>query len=430
MSSLPLTLFAFVVALGVLIAVHEFGHYRVAVACGVQVLRFSVGFGKTLWRWQPKGSATEFVIGLFPIGGYVRMLDEREAPVPPELRHLAFNNQPLAARAAIVAAGPLVNLLLAVLLYALVNWSGVQQPRAILASPVPASIAEKAGIAGGELVRMIAMEGGSALVVHSFDDLRWRLAQAALQGQDVTLVLGPGDRAATREVLLPLAQMGVRDVDASLFRLIGITGPMTQPVIGELIVGGAAAKAGLREGDRILRMGDTVIVDGQQLREVIRASVQGDHAVASQWKFLRGIPRMEILYHSIHYIDLLRACFGEPTEVWADARPDARFEGYADTRTMALLCFKGGIRATILTSHGHEFADLAKSSHVLVEGTHGAALATMGVNLDYPRGKPDTLELCAPLLLCGPLFSPRRTRPTVGARACPSATERRPPPSG
>ncbi len=116
----------------------------------------------------------------------------------------------------------------------------------------------------------------------------------------------------------------------------------------------------------------------------------------SQWKFLLGIPRMEILYHSIHYIDLLRACFGEPTEVWADARPDARFEGYADTRTLALLCFKGGIRATILTSHGHEFGELAKSSHVLVEGTRGAALATMGVNLDYPRGKPDTLELCAP----------------------------------
>ena len=137
-----LTVIAFVVALGVLIAVHEYGHYRVAVACGVKVLRFSVGFGKTLWRWQPKGSPTEFVIGAFPVGGYVRMLDEREGAVPVNERHLAFNTQPLAARAAIVAAGPLINLLLAVVLYAVVNWSGVQQAKAVLASPVSGSIAE------------------------------------------------------------------------------------------------------------------------------------------------------------------------------------------------------------------------------------------------------------------------------------------------
>src|SRR6218665_3567364 len=88
-----LTVVAFIVALGLLIAVHEYGHYRVAVACGVKVERFSIGFGKVLWRWQPKGSPTEFVIGAFPLGGYVKMLDERERPVAPEERHLAFNNK-------------------------------------------------------------------------------------------------------------------------------------------------------------------------------------------------------------------------------------------------------------------------------------------------------------------------------------------------
>ena len=294
MASILLTIVAFVIALGVLIAVHEFGHYRVAVACGVQVLRFSVGFGKTVWRWQPKGSATEFVIGMFPLGGYVRMLDEREAPVAPELRHLAFNNQPLAARAAIVAAGPLINLLLAVLLYALVNWGGVQQPRAILASPVPASIADKAGIVGGELVRAAGMDGEPIGPVRSFDDLRWRLAQGALQGQDVRLALGSPDNLVTREVVLGVAQLGLRDVDATLFRRIGITGPLTQPVMGELIAGGAAAKAGLREGDRVLRMGDTRIVDGQQLREAIRASVRGGQALASAWTITRAGLVMEL----------------------------------------------------------------------------------------------------------------------------------------
>ena len=149
-----LTIVAFIVALGLLIAVHEYGHYRVAVACGVKVLRFSVGFGKTLYRWQPRnqkhGQNTEFVIGAFPLGGYVKMLDEREGPVAPEERHLAFNTQPLKSRAAIVAAGPAANLLLAVVLYAVVNWYGVEEPKPILASPVPGSVAERAGLRGGE----------------------------------------------------------------------------------------------------------------------------------------------------------------------------------------------------------------------------------------------------------------------------------------
>ena len=115
-----LTLVAFVVALGLLIAVHEWGHYRMAVARGVKVLRFSVGFGKTIARFKPKkqrpGQDTEFVIGAIPFGGYVKMLDEREAPVAEGERHLAFNTQPLTSRALIVAAGPVANLVLAVLL--------------------------------------------------------------------------------------------------------------------------------------------------------------------------------------------------------------------------------------------------------------------------------------------------------------------------
>ena len=104
-----LTIVAFIIALGLLIAVHEYGHYRVAVACGVKVLRFSVGFGKTLFAWKPKrqhpGQDSEFVIGAFPLGGYVRMLDERDAAVPAAERHRAFNTQPLKVRTAIVAAG-------------------------------------------------------------------------------------------------------------------------------------------------------------------------------------------------------------------------------------------------------------------------------------------------------------------------------------
>jgi len=129
-----LTLPAFVLAISLLIAIHEYGHYRMALACGVQVLRFSIGFGKPMLRWQSKTSSTEFVIAMLPLGGYVKMLDEREGPVDPAQRHLAFNTQSLGRRAAIVAAGPLANLLLAIVLYAAVNWTGVTLPAAITLS--------------------------------------------------------------------------------------------------------------------------------------------------------------------------------------------------------------------------------------------------------------------------------------------------------
>jgi len=282
-----LTIVAFIVALGLLIAVHEYGHYRVAVACGVKVLRFSVGFGRTLYRWQPKnqrpGQSTEFVIGAFPIGGYVKMLDEREGPVAPEDRQRAFNTQPLRSRAAIVAAGPAANLLLAVLLYAAVNWYGVQEPRAILASPVAGSVAEQAGLTGGETVDQAGFEGEPLRPVESFEDLRWLLTRGALDGQDVRLAVSGG-----RDVLLSLSQLGAKDADAQLFRKIGILGPYTPPVIGEVMAGGAGDKAGLRKGDLVLSVGGKPVVDGQQLRELIRAGVDGGNSVQSSWQVRRG----------------------------------------------------------------------------------------------------------------------------------------------
>ena len=282
-----LTVVAFIVALGLLIAVHEYGHYRVAVACGVKVLRFSVGFGQPLLRWQPKGSPTEFVIGAFPLGGYVRMLDEREAPVEPHERHLAFNTQPLRSRVAIVAAGPLANLLLAVLLYAAVNWSGVEEPKAYLASPVAGSIAEQSGLRGGELVVSAALGEGDSEPVRSFEDLRWTLTRGALDGENVRLLLQPERGSTLREVMLPLGQMDVREADTQLYRRIGITAPWTRPVLGEVVSGGAAERAGLRSGDQVLRLGNTTVVDGVQLRELIRASVHAGQPLTQVWRIER-----------------------------------------------------------------------------------------------------------------------------------------------
>ncbi len=290
-----LTIVAFIVALGVLIAVHEYGHYRVAVACGVRVLRFSVGFGRPLLRWQRQGSPTEFVIGAFPLGGYVRMLDEREAPVAPEERHLAFNTQPLRARAAIVAAGPLANLLLAVLLYAAVNWGGVDEPKAVLASPVADSIAQQAGLHGGELVLAAALGEGELEPVRSFEDLRWTLTRGALDGENVRLQLQPARGSTPRELVLPLAQIDVREADAQLFRKIGIVGPWTSPVLGELVADGAAARAGLRQGDLVLRLGASDVVDGSQLRELIRAGGRSGKTQAQAWRIERDGRQIDLM---------------------------------------------------------------------------------------------------------------------------------------
>ena len=293
-----LTLIAFIVALGILIAVHEYGHYRVAVACGIKVLKFSIGFGKPIYTWRLKGKPTEFAIGMLPLGGYVKMLDEREAPVDAAERHLAFNTQPLKSRAAVVAAGPIANLLLAIVLYSIVNWSGLQEPKAILASPVAGSIAEQAGLRGQELVLKAAFDGEPLEAVRSFENLRWHLTQGALTSRDVRLAFSrdpeaePSVDAPVKEVVLKLSTLKASDADAQLFRKIGILGPWTKPVIGEVTAGGAAEKAGLRDGDVVQRIGTTAIVDGQQLRESIRSSVGSGAASAAAapqaWQVIRS----------------------------------------------------------------------------------------------------------------------------------------------
>lgn len=290
-----LTLFAFIAALALLIAVHEYGHYRVAVACGVKVLRFSIGFGKPLWRRQ-SASGTEFVVAALPFGGYVRMLDEREGPVPAEDRHRAFNNQSLRKRTAIVAAGPAANLLLAVLLYALVAWTGVQAPQPVLSQPTAGSLAERAGLQGGEWVLGTHGTDGRLRPLESFDELRWRLTRAALDGQDLRLSVAGQEGAASREVLLGLSSLPVRDADARLFERIGIVAPWSAPEVGALMAGGVAEASGLQPGDRVQQVNDQVVQDGQHLRFLIRSAVtEQGQALTQRWIVQRDDRVLEIL---------------------------------------------------------------------------------------------------------------------------------------
>jgi regulator of sigma E protease len=291
-----LTVLAFVVALGLLVAIHEYGHYKVAVLCGVKVLKFSVGFGKPIYTWRLKGKPTEFSIGILPLGGYVKMLDERETPVNASERHLAFNNQPLKYRAAVVAAGPIANLLLAIFIYSALNWTGLQEPKAVLSSPAAGSVAEKAGLRGMELVEEAGFDGASMEPVRSFEDLRWRLMQGALNGRNLSLAVSGnsgGTNQPKRNVVLVFQDFNAGEVDAQFFRNIGIASPWTAPVIGSVVADGPAAKAGLQAGDVVQRVGQTQIVDGQQLRQVIRAS--GSDAIASQsWRIDRANKIMDL----------------------------------------------------------------------------------------------------------------------------------------
>jgi regulator of sigma E protease len=266
------TVLAFIATLALLIVVHEYGHYRVAVACGVKVLRFSVGFGRVVWRRQRTPGDTEFVLSALPLGGYVRMLDEREGAVPPELRDQAFNRKPLWQRAAIVAAGPAANLGLAVLLYGAAHWIGVDEPKAVLASPPTGSVAQQAGLRAGDWVKAVSSDGNAWRDVRSMTDLRWTLTQGALRGERLTLSVTGIDGRGQRSVSIDLAALQARDVDAALMRRIGIGQPYGEPVLGEVKAGGPAARAGLMSGDRVVSLDGVPVADAASLREQIRAA--------------------------------------------------------------------------------------------------------------------------------------------------------------
>ena len=285
------TVLAFLLTLGILVVIHEYGHYRVAVACGVKVLRFSVGFGRVLWRRQSSPDATEFVICALPLGGYVRMLDEREAPVGPGQLEQAFNRKTLWQRSAIVSAGPLANLGLAVLLYAAAHWIGVQEPKALIGPPAAGSLAERAGLSAGDWVRALAVGSATGAGegedewrdLRSLTDLRWEVTQAALNGQNLRLQVSDRDGRSSRTVNIDLAGVDAREVDAALSQRIGLGSPWREPVLGEVKAGGPAAVAGLQRGDRVLSLDDQPVADAQHIVERVRASVRDGQPVAQRW---------------------------------------------------------------------------------------------------------------------------------------------------
>ncbi|WP_153100143.1 RIP metalloprotease RseP [Paraburkholderia hayleyella] len=245
---------AFVVAIGVLVVVHEYGHYSVARLCGVKVLRFSIGFGKPLVQWVSPKTGTVWTIAALPLGGYVKMLDERETVEGESIRAAdlphTFNRQPVARRIAIVAAGPVANFLLAIALFAAVFASGVMEPAAILATPAPNTLAARAGFEGNEtIVALRRAQSSEAHPVRSWSDLRWQLLGGAFDQQH--LVLSARDGEGTFDFPLDLSQVKNQDVDDDFMSKLGFEpGGGTLSVVG-VAPGSAAQKAGLVAGDRV-----------------------------------------------------------------------------------------------------------------------------------------------------------------------------------
>ena len=316
-----ITLLAFLLTIGVLIVVHEYGHYRVAVACGVRVLRFSVGFGRVLWRHQRDASSTEFVFCALPLGGYVRMLDERESPVRQDQLDQAFNRKPLWARSAIVAAGPLANLLLAIALYAAAHMSGVVEPKAVVSAPAAGSLLERAGLRAGDWVRSWSPDGQDWQELASMTDLRWQLAQAAVRGEALHLAVSGRDGQGRRTLRVELARLDKPEIDAEAMKTIGLAPPYSEPVLGRILPGGAAAAAGLRPGDRVLDIDGQAMLDAYSVREKIRGSAEPSSTPRQVWRVLRDGRKLDVVVEPARVVEggraigRIEAFVGPPPEV-------------------------------------------------------------------------------------------------------------------
>ena len=261
------TLVAFIVALGVLIVVHEYGHYLVARLCGIKVLRFSVGFGRPLALWRRGRDATEWVIAAVPFGGYVKMLDEREGPVAPEEAHRAFNRQGVGKRFLVVLAGPLFNFVFAILVYAGLHMHGLPEARPLVAEPPAGTLAAGAGLHAGDTIRSI---GGTP--VATWEDVRWRVLQAALQREVLKLEF-IDSRGHLSQSSMDLSGFSSEAVEADVIERIGLRlyRPPLDPVVGKLVPGGPAERAGLQEGDRILRVDGAPVDTWEALVGLVRA---------------------------------------------------------------------------------------------------------------------------------------------------------------
>ncbi len=263
------TIVAFAVALGLLIVFHEFGHFLVARWCGIKVLRFSIGFGQPLLRKRWGKDQTEWVIAAFPLGGYVKMLDESEGAVPPEELTRTFNRKPVAQRLAVVAAGPIANFLLAIVLYWFLFVLGVSAMKPVLGTVMPATPAAVAGFEKGDTIVKIEAEP-----VATWQDARWLLLSSAVERSPAVTVeiLDTHGQLVSRQI--DFSGIHADDLDGDFLKKVGLSSyqPAVKPIISQVTPDSAGSRAGLQLGDEILAIDGKRITLWEDLVQKIRAS--------------------------------------------------------------------------------------------------------------------------------------------------------------
>ncbi len=270
-----MTILAFVGAIALLVTFHEFGHYWIARRCGVKVLRFSLGFGKVIYSKRFESSDTEWVVSAIPLGGYVKMVDEREGAIAAEDIPYAFNRKPVLQRMAIVVAGPLANFLLAIVLYCAMFMVGVPGLKPILGEVSPGSPAAMAQMQAGETI--VSVDGEK---IPSWQQLHWQLLDAVLkQGSKQTLQQDKVEiktlttQHETRVYLLDVSSIEAKDLEGNFLDKLGLQPyqPLVLPVIGKLTENGVAQRAGLKTGDKILRANNVSVKVWSEVVEIIRS---------------------------------------------------------------------------------------------------------------------------------------------------------------
>lgn len=265
-----LTIIAFLLALTILIFVHELGHYAAARWFDVKVLRFSIGFGKPLVTWHLGPDRTAWTLSALPLGGYVRMVDERDdsqgAIAPADLPR-AFTRQSLAARSVIVAAGPVANFILAALLYAVLGWVGVEEPAALVAEPPEGSPAAVAGFRPGDRIERI--DGDE---IRSWHDVRLKLLEPVIERRAVEMDIARGESG--RVLSLDTSTLPEGEAERNFMQSLGLDVAPGTVRIGELMAEGPAIAAGLLTGDQVVAVDGRPILRTRDLIGIVRSNPQ------------------------------------------------------------------------------------------------------------------------------------------------------------
>ncbi len=298
-------IFAFILTVLILVSIHEAGHMFVARALGIQVLRYSIGFGKSLWRYQAKKSGIEYVIALLPLGGYVKLLDEREMTVPEEQKHRAFNRQPLWARMAVVVAGPLTNLIFAVVAYWLMFTIGVDQVKPVVGQVIEHSVAAEAGIKPGDLIRTV-----DGQEVSGWGDFMLTVI-GRIGGSGEISIETSSPTGQIQEHKVEVAQWKVDPLVPEPLQSLGLEPyrPAQPAVVDTVTPGSPAEMAGMKSGDQVLAIDGVALKDWYDLVKTVqphpgkrfnllidRAGQKVTLDITPESKFyLRGLQRIGLL---------------------------------------------------------------------------------------------------------------------------------------